>query len=281
MRVVFFGSSRVVVPIIEMLKLNFEVALVVTTEKSKSDPVPFYCTNKRINYLSVVKTSDLIGANFLREAMAEIGIVADFGLILPEQVLETFPLGVINIHPSLLPKYRGPSPVQSTILNGDKETGVTIIKLDKYMDHGPIIWQEKTEIKPDETAMELYERLFKSGAQILLRIAPRLEFLMLHPAPQNHEVATSTKPLARDDGYIDFAKPVDKAFFDRMIRAYFPWPGVWSKAALNENGEQKIVKFLPNKLIQVEGKNEMSYKDFLNGYPNADKKLVEFLKETL
>jgi methionyl-tRNA formyltransferase len=280
MRVVFFGSSRLVIPVIEMLKLNFELALVVTTEKSRADPVPFYCINNQINYISVGKTGDLIGANFLKEALAKLGIVADFGLILPEQVLKAFPLGFINIHPSLLPKYRGPSPVQSAILNGDTKTGVTIIKLDKQMDHGPIIAQEITEIKPGETAQELYQRLFKFGAQMLANISPRLEFLMLHPIEQNHQAATFTKPLTRDDGFINFAQPTDKVFFDRMIRAYFPWPGAWSKVALNGD-EQKIVKFLPNKLIQVEGKNEMIYKDFLNGYPKADKRLVEFLSTEL
>lgn len=276
MRVVFFGSSRLVIPIIEALKVNFELALVVTTERSKSDPVPFYCTNNHISYVSVGKTGDLIGANFFHEAMAELGIVADFGLILPEQVLKVFPLGVINIHPSLLPKYRGPSPVQNAILNGDTQTGVTIIKLDKQMDHGPIIAQEKAEIKPGERAQELYERLFKAGARILIDLSPKLGFLMLKPTEQNHNLATFTKPLTRDDGYIDFAKPMDKNLLERMVRAYSPWPGVWSKVILNGNG-QKIVKLLPNKLIQVEGKREMSYKDFINGYPHADKKLIEFL----
>jgi methionyl-tRNA formyltransferase len=280
MRVVFFGSSRLVIPIIEILKLNFELALVVTTERSKNDPVPFYCTNNQINYVSVGKTGDLIGANFFHEAMAEMGIVADFGLILPEQVLRVFPFGIINIHPSLLPKYRGPSPVQSAILNGDSQTGVTIIKLDKEMDHGPIIDQEKAEIKPGETAQELYARLFKFGAQMLTDLSPKLESLVLHPVEQDHAATTFTKPLTRDSGFVDFAKPVDKTLFERMTRAYFPWPGVWSKVALNENG-QKIVKFLPNKLIQVEGKNEMSYKDFINGYPNTDKKLLEFLRSEL
>ncbi len=278
MKVVFFGTSKLVIPIIQTLKQNFDLALVITTESGKNDPVPFYCINNKINYVSVSKTGDLISANFLKQTMAEIGVVADFGLILPEQVLKTFPLGVINIHPSLLPKYRGPSPVQSAILNGDIETGVTIIKLDKYMDHGPIIGQKMAKIEPTDTAQDLYERLFKFGGEILLHTASRLETLTLHPIEQNHEAATFTNRLTRDDGLIDFNKATNKTIFERMVRAYFPWPGVWSKVVLNDDNEPKIVKFLPNKMLQVEGKREMSYKDFINGYPKADKKLIEFLK---
>ena len=96
----------------------------------------------------------------IRSQKADLGVIADFGIILASEVLEAFPKGIINIHPSLLPKYRGPTPVQTAILNGDTKTGMTIIKIDDEVDHGSILYQEEADIKPDETAEALLSRLF-------------------------------------------------------------------------------------------------------------------------
>jgi len=282
MRIVFFGSSKYVVPVIQMLHNYFDLALVVTTEQGKQEPVLFYCKTNNINYLSVRKSEDLLSSYQINEAMASLGIVADFGLIIPQKTINAFPYGIINIHPSLLPKYRGPTPVQSAILNGDTLTGVTIIKLDKYLDHGPVIAQVEEEIKPEDTADSLYEKLFKKGALLLEKVLPKYETSQVLFVPQNHEHATFTKKLTREDGYIDFKNfSPSRDFFDRMVRAYYPWPGVWTRVDLNFDGQAKIIKFLPNRKIQVEGKKEMDYKDFLNGYPNADKDLIEFIKKNI
>jgi len=146
-------------------------------------------------------------------------------------MMNVFPYGIINIHPSLLPKYRGPTPVQSAILNGDGETGVTIIKLDKYLDHGPVVAQVEEEIKDNDTAKSLYERLFKIGGELLIKTLARYENVQELFIPQNHEHATFTKALTRDDGYYDLQSiSSGRGFFERMVRAYYPWPGVWSKA---------------------------------------------------
>ncbi len=282
MKVVFFCSSRYVIPVLEMLHNNFDLPLVVTTEQNKMDPVPFYCNSKKIEYITVRKSADLISNYQIEQSMALVGVVADFGLLIPERVISAFSYGILNIHPSLLPKYRGPSPVQNAILNGDAQTGVSIIKLDKYVDHGPILAQIEEKIKPNDTAKTLYERLFKLSARLLEKALVKLENSQAHFSPQDQESATFTKPLAKDDGYYDLKSiPGSKDFFERMVRAYYPWPGVWIKASVNENEQVKMVKFLPDKKIQVEGGNEMSYKDFLNGYPNADKNLIELLKEGL
>jgi len=280
MKVVFFGSSRYVIPVIEMLHDNFDLPLVVTTEQNRRDAIPFYCIAKKIEYVSVRKSADLISNYQVTGAIASVGVVADFGLLIPEQVMSVFPFGVVNIHPSLLPKYRGPSPVQNAILNGDQTTGVTIIKLDKYLDHGPVIAQVEEEIKENDTAKSLYERLFKAGAQLLEKTLVNYENSQVLFIPQNHQNATFTKPLTRDDGYLDLKNIYEgKKFFERMIRAYYPWPGVWTKAMIND--KLLVVKFLPDKKIQVEGGNEMAYKDFLNGYPKADKTLLEFIKKEI
>jgi methionyl-tRNA formyltransferase len=282
MKVVFFGSSRYVVPVVEIIYNNFDLPLIVTTEQNRRDAIPFYCIAKKIEYLPVRKSADLIANSLVESTLASIGIVADFGLLIPEQTMNVFEYGIINIHPSLLPKYRGPTPVQSAILNGDEVSGVTIIKLDKYLDHGPVIAQLEEEIKPSDTAKSLYERLFTIGAELLIKTLNRYETSQVVFIPQNHEHATFTKSLTRDDGYYDLKSIFSgRDFFERMVRAYYPWPGVWSKAVLNEKEEQKVIKFLPNKKVQVEGGNEMPYRDFLNGYPKADPILINFLQKEI
>ncbi|HYM65099.1 MAG TPA: methionyl-tRNA formyltransferase [Candidatus Sulfotelmatobacter sp.] len=280
MKVVFFGSSRFVVPIIEMLHYSTDLALVVTTEQGNMDPVPFFCKTKKIEFISVRKSADLIANSGISQSMAVLGVVADFGLIIPEQTLKSFAFGTINVHPSYLPKYRGPTPVQNAILNGDKKTGLSIISLDKHVDHGPIITQVEEEIKPDDTSKSLYERLFKIGAQSLQKIVTGYENGQVKLTPQKHEEATFTKILNKNDGFFDISRlSTEGELFERMTRAYYPWPGVWAKAKLDENSSEKIVKFLPFWKIQVEGGKEMNYKDFSNGYPKCDKRLLDFLKK--
>jgi methionyl-tRNA formyltransferase len=282
MKVVFFGSSRYAVPVLETLHNNFDLPLVITTEQNNADPIPFISKAKKIEYLTVRKPTDLLSRYEMGQALASVGVVADFGIIIPQKTLDYFPQGIINIHPSLLPKYRGPSPVQNAILNGDRKTGVTIIKLDKYMDHGPVLAQVEEEIRSNDTSKTLYERLFKIGAELLVKVLTRLENENIHPIPQNHDSATFTKELTKDDGYVDFKTMFSsKDFFERMVRAYYPWPGAWTKAKTGDEKDAKIIKFLPDKKIQVEGKTEMTYKDFLNGYKNADTELVNFLKKDI
>lgn len=283
MKVIFLGSSRYVIPVLETIYNNFELTLVVTTEQSKIQAIPFFCTTKKIDCLSVLKPADLTVSYRIEKAAADLGVVADFGLIIPKKTLDIFPLGLINIHPSLLPKYRGPTPVQNAILNGDDETGVSIIKLDKYVDHGPIISQVTEKIMPDDTAKSLYERLFEKGASLLLETLTDYAASKISETPQDHSGATFTKPLTRDDGFIDFDNiSFGRDFFERMVRAYYPWPGVWTKVSLSGKKEElRVVKFLPNNKIQAEGGREMSYVDFINGYPNVDSKLIKFLKEDI
>jgi len=281
MRAVFFGSSRFVVPVLETIHNQFDLPLVVTTEQNKMDAVPFFCESKKIEYIIVRKSTDLISNYRIQEPMANIGIVADFGVLIPNQMLNAFPDGIINIHPSLLPKYRGPTPVQNAILNGDTETGVTIIKLDKYVDHGPIIAQVKEKIKENDTAKSLYERLFRIGGELLIKTLFKYGDAQGLTTAQDHESATFTKSLTRDDGFINLKNIYEgKEFFDKMIRAYYPWPGVWTKTTVNN--KLLTIKFLPEKRIQVEGGNDMAYKDFLNGYAHAaNPDLVSFLKKEL
>lgn len=216
---------------------------------------------------------------------APLAILAYFGVILPTEVLSIFPKGIINIHPSLLPKYRGPTPVQTTLLNGDTKTGVTIIKLDEEVDHGPVFTHEELSIEATDTTQTLHEKLFAKGAQMMPEVIDSYLSDGIEPVAQNHTEASFTDHLTRDSGYFDSSTPPGKTELDRMIRAYFPWPGTWTTVRI-KNKEVRI-KFFPSRshpeldsgshsfFLQVEGKKSMSYKDFLNGYPG----LKEFINK--
>ncbi len=283
MKTVFFGTGTHVIPVLEVLKKDFEVPLVITTEKGDSEPVSAFCKKNKIECLRIDSFSSETIRHKLLAINAVIAVLANFGLIIPQEVLDIFPKGIINIHPSLLPKYRGPTPGQTAILNGENITGVSIIKLDNQVDHGPILSQTEEPILPNDTASTLYERLFMIGAQIIADILPMYLTGKLKPAEQNHSNATFTKTLTRDSGLIDLSNLPPRNTIENMIRAYSPWPGVWLKYCHSEQSEEsqldnKIIKLLPNKKIQVEGKNPMNYKDFLNGYPTLQPQLVELLK---
>jgi len=262
-KIIFFGSSQFIIPVIKILKEKFNLSLVITTEKSDG-AVPLYCQKNKITFMSASTLKDKNLKSSILNFKSPVGVIADFGLIIPEEILNVFPKGIINIHPSLLPKYRGPTPVQTAILQGEKITGVSIIKLDKEIDHGPILDVVKEDILDTDTAESLYKRLFTMGANLLLNMLDKYLKGNLILNAQNHEKATFTKLLTRQDGYIDSNNIPVKEELELMIRAYYPWPGVWTKMKLNN--KEKIVKFLPEKKIQVDGKKSMSYKDFINGY---------------
>lgn len=193
---------------------------------------------------------------------ADLCVVAAYGKILTKEELNTPKYGCVNVHPALLPKYRGASPIQAAILNGDKVSGITIIKMDEQVDHGPIIYQEQLELSDRDNFDTLSKKMFQRASQILPKIITDFVDGRLKSRGQNHAMASNCPKLTRDSGYFDIDHPPDPLVLDRMIRAYYPWPGVWTRW----NG--KIVKFLPAGKLQMEGKKPLSLKDFLNGYPD-------------
>ena len=158
--------------------------------------------------------------------------------------------------------------MQTAVLNGEIITGVSLIRLDESLDHGPLIAQKEEAIEPSDTTHTLHKRLFKAGAELLKERLLAYLAGSLTLTPQDETRATYTKPLSRDDGYIDISYIPPKEVLDRMIRAYFPWPSVWTTIKLNK--KQVRIKLLPEQKIQVEGGIPMSQKDFLNGYPEAE-----------
>lgn len=269
--ILFFGASSYVLPIIALLHKEYDLKLVVTTEKGPQAAVPAFCTAQNIPFVSVISTKELKSLSPQLSAInAPVAVLADFGLIIPQSTLDIFPKGIVNIHPSRLPLYRGPTPGQTAILLGDIRTGVSIIRLDKEVDHGPLLAQEEEPISSTDTATSLYTHLFKKGAQLLFCVLPAYLTGGLTPKEQDHDKATFTKPLIRESGFLDTTKPISPTILDRMIRAYYTWPGVWTRYPKSTSTlSGKIIKFLPAEMLQVEGKKPVSKKDFLNGYPEA------------
>lgn len=246
MKIVFFGTDNFVDPVLKILEENFQI-LAIRNPKDFDD--------------NLVKK--------IKDFSPDLFVVASYGVIFPKSFLEIPRLGAINVHPSLLPKYRGPSPIQNTILMGDKTTGVTIIKMDEEVDHGPILYREKLEVLQSDTFETLAERLFENAAKALPETISNYKNSMITPTEQDHSKASFTQHLARQNGYVDLEKALSKDKINAMIRAYYPWPGVWTRLRLGSDGQAKLIKFLPEKKIQVEGKKEMSYEDFINGYPEG------------
>ena len=174
----------------------------------------------------------------------EVIVVAAYGLLLPGTVLDVPPLGCLNLHPSLLPRHRGPSPVATTILSGDHATGVTIIKLDVGMDTGPIAASRETLVGPCETTPELTARLFELGASLLIEVLPRWAQGRIEPRSQDDSLATLTRLLSKDDGRIDWA--LGAAQIERQVRAYQPWPGTYTR------WEGKVLKLLEASVAESE-----------------------------
>src|SRR6266581_4146753 len=138
MKTIFFGAGQHVIPIINFLHQNYDLKLVVTTEKGEKESVVGYYEQYKIPFLSVQTLKDTSISQKLKAVNAPVSVLTYFGLIVPQSIIDIFPQGIVNIHPSLLPEYRGPTPGQTAILHGDKTTGVSIMLLDQEVDHGPI-----------------------------------------------------------------------------------------------------------------------------------------------
>jgi len=208
---------------------------------------------------------------------ADLGVVASYGKIIPQNIIDRFRYGILNIHPSILPKYRGASPVQETFKNADTTTGLSIIKMDAKMDHGPIVSSFKEEVKPDDNAETLRDRLFEKSAKFLIELIPSYINGKINLKPQDHSKATYTKILSKQDGFI---KPLqltkDPQRSLSLIKAMTPWPGVWT---LVNDKRIKILKAHTEegKLIldevQLEGKRPTNWERFKQSYPEYARQL--------
>lgn len=255
MHVVFFGSSAYCLPVLESLRRNFDLISVVTREDKPAG-------RKQILTPSPVKVWAQEHEIPLGYLNADLAIVADYGQIIPEKILNKPKLGTFNIHFSKLPEFRGASPVQATLLKGDKTAWITIFKLEKTLDTGPILWQKEYPVMPDDTAGSLYARLFEEVAKELPGVMSRIGHTNL--IPQDHSKATYTKLLTKQDGFVEW-KDLEKPETYNRFRAMTPWPGLWTlRQAQGKLQRMKILKCHPegNKLIldeiQYEGKKSQA-----------------------
>jgi len=175
----------------------------------------------------------------IRDLRPDLIVVIAYGKIIPPEILDIPTYGCVNVHASLLPKYRGASCLNAPILNGDKETGVTIMKMDAGLDTGPILRQAKIQLNGRETLADVHDKLSALGAEILLPTLRDFVSGKIKPEPQDDSLASYVKILKKEDGRIDWTKPA--AEIERMIRAYNPWPGTYSEIDENDDGILKII----------------------------------------
>lgn len=269
-RLVLFGTGTYTLSVAQALKKDFE--LEVFSAGREKNPLFKFCQENNIPCTILTSIDNPKIIEKIKKFNAEIALVASFKFILPKKILDLFLKGVLNIHPSLLPKYRGATPGQSAILNGDESTGVSIIKLDEKMDHGPVLWQKIEEIKENDTAESLYLRLFSIAANNINGVVENYLKNRLNPVSQADNKATYIEKLTRESGKIDIDNPPSPEIIDKMIRAYFPWPGAWTEI------KNTRIKLLPEQKLQVEGKKPINLEDFKNGYPQIYDKIAKLFK---
>lgn len=235
-RVVFMGTPEFAVPALEeLVGSEYELAGVYTQPDRPAGrgrapvhpPVKRTALERGLEVLQPASLRDPAEAERLAALRPDVVVVAAYGLILPRVILDVPEHGCLNIHPSLLPSYRGATPVPAAILAGDEDSGVTIMLMDEGMDTGPILSQFVTGIEPDDTTGSLTVRLAQVGARLLAETIPLWLDGSLRPQPQDGSRATYTSPIAKSDGAIDWNMPA--AEIERRVRAFNPWPGCFTR----------------------------------------------------
>ena len=232
-KIIFIGTPEFGAVVLEgLIKANYKPVLVVTApdkpvgRKQILTPPPVKLLAEKYGIPILQPETILNLKSEILNLKPDLIMVAAYGEILPKEILEIPKHGCLNIHPSLLPKYRGATPVQSAILNGDRETGVTIMLMDEGIDTGPILSQKKTVIGPTETAKQLHDRLARMGAELLIDTIPDWIRNQIKLQSQDEKMATYTKVLKKEDGKIDWKKSAEE--IERQIRAFDPWPGSYT-----------------------------------------------------
>jgi methionyl-tRNA formyltransferase len=294
-RVVFMGSPDFALPTLEALAKHFQVVGVVTQPDRPAGrgrqltPPPVKEAAEKLD-LPVIQPNRLSEPQALaqlQEWAPHVIVVAAFGQILRPAVLELPEHGCVNVHASLLPRWRGAAPIQAAILHGDEQTGVTIMKMDPGLDTGPVLSQRATPIGPRETAGSLFDRLASLGAELLIETLPAYLSGQLVPQPQDDSQATLAPRLQKSAGELDFQQPAEA--LARQVRAFNPWPGAYTAwdgqrlkihqahAAASEAapGEKTMHAALPAigtthgllvlEVVQPAGKQPQSGEEFLRG----------------
>jgi methionyl-tRNA formyltransferase len=248
-KIVFFGTPDFAAEILEsLLEKKFNVVSVVTqpdkkigrNQKIVHSPVKELAIKSNIKIFQPESLRDKIAEENLEDMGADLFIVAAYGKILPQNVLDIPKYGAINVHASLLPRYRGASPIQCAILNAEKETGITIMKMNERMDEGDILEKVKISIDKNDTAEDLFGKLSKLGTKVLSNTISKYISGEIIPFRQNDKEATYCQPIKREDGRIDWINDDAEKIFQKW-RAYQPWPGIY--AFYETKGELRRLKF--------------------------------------
>lgn len=306
MRIVFMGTPDFAVGALQaVIEAGHQVAAVVTQpDKPKGrgkevqmSPVKICALAHDIPVFQPVKIKEPEAVEILRGFQADIFVVAAFGQLLSEEILVMPRYGCVNIHASLLPKYRGAAPIQRAIIDGEKKTGITIMQMEKGLDTGDILLQKEVTIEAKETGDSLHDKLARAGAELIVEALPKIESSQVTPCKQNDEESCYAKMLQKSMGKIDWQ--MDAVKLDCLIRGLISWPGafttyrgrnlkIWEEEPvekgllLAQKKEEPGTVLLVEKdafyvqtgegvlkvlAVQMEGKKRMAVKDFLLGYP--------------
>jgi methionyl-tRNA formyltransferase len=301
MRIVFIGAGEIGVPTLQaLLKSEHEVVGVVTqpdkpvgrSQSIEPPPIRNALSGTNIPVLQPARIKDRQALEEIRALRPDVIVVMAYGQILPRDVLEIPEIGCLNLHASLLPRWRGAAPIQAAIAAGDREIGITVMYMDEGLDTGDILLQRTIDILPADTGGVLHDRLAGVAPETLLESLELLAKGKAPRTPQDNAVATYAPKLKREDGKIDWSDPADA--IERKIRAFDPWPGAFMTVSTNGTRNLKIfsstvidLRGKPGKIlrseaelvvaagegalslgeVQLEGKRRMSAMEFLRGHP--------------
>lgn len=300
MKVLFMGTPDFAASILKKIVQSGHEVIGVVTQPDKQKgrgkamsfpPVKELALEYKLTVFQPIKVREADFVQTIRDMAPEVIIVAAFGQLLPKSLLDIPPYGCINVHASLLPKYRGAAPIQYSIIEGEKETGITIMYMDVQIDTGDIILQAKTDITEEETGGSLQDKLALLGADLLLEALKKIEAGTATRIAQEDSKATHVKMINKEMGNIDFTAPAVK--LERLIRGLNPWPSAYTslggktlklwKATTEQSTEQgkpgEVIEIRKDALVvmtgegvlvikelQLEGKNRMRADAFLRGY---------------
>jgi len=296
-RIVFMGTPEFAVASLRALFDVGEVVAVVTQpDKPKGrgnaiaiSPVKALALERGLTVLQPQKLRTPPFSEELRKLAPDVCVVTAYGKILPKDLLEVPPHGCVNVHASLLPRFRGAAPIQWAIAHGDTETGVALMRMDEGLDTGPVISMKRLPITPEDTSATLHEKLSKLGGDILREALPAYLRGELKPAPQPSEGMVLAPIIQKEDGLLDFTRPAVE--LERRLRAFTPWPGVYTglngarlkvhrvRVGPGQGAPGTVLSAGPQGLevacgegslvlldIQLEGKRVMSAAEFLSGH---------------
>ena len=298
LRIIFMGTPDFAVPPLKALHQSSHDVVVIVTQPDRPKGRGRTITSPAAKNVAealgytVIQPLDIRSEVFeklIKEVAPDLIVVVAYGKILPKNILSLPKIGTINIHASLLPKYRGPAPIQWAIINGEKKTGVTTMFMDDGLDTGDILLSSEIEIAPNDTSATLHDRLSVLGGNLLMKTLAAIEAGELKPIPQDHARATHSTLLKKKDGHIDWKKPAEK--LDAFIRGMSPWPGaftfyrtrrlnIFSAWPVSTDTAEKpgtVIKSFPDELRVATGQGALSITE-IQGASGKRLQIKEFLR---